>query len=732
MGFNLGQNLGHIRTSLENGELVHSSLDQNKTARSWLGRFFVQFIKLFGGARDYTISHLARRITLEINTQFASIDHAQAHVVINHLIRHMVSSGKNPALLAQMRTLSQRLSRSIAITQAARQAIPNLNATTVINPLQSLAPAGQLTRRATTAEPISTTVVQVANPMHPTEPVRPLTHSATTSKKTLATDVATNNPIRMAVEEVAQRREATASSAVASREEVLADHHAPMSLPRPLRQDELMPSLTAALNRRFPPAEIVRSAANLTILMNEKLAQIHTLKGTCIRIHKNNPIRTASGEELVFPFSGWIQVKEDGSGLRLQVIDPKVIGKGSYKKVKKSIKIFIPLIRSPTSTIQHQAEVITRTRGESSADSVTAGMILHQEIVGLVGPGVRLVPPAESFPTMTQHCHVEGPVTARQAAHGITAADTMQKRVRLETTQEWFNGDLHIANKTSSMPTSIDDDTPRHSLTFEDRLNISIDVTQSLAAMHAVDIVHRDVKPANVLLKIEADGKVHGYLADFDLATRKGMTDITNSYHYWDFCSKHGYASPSSDGYGIAMTLAETFIPDFYATYHANPSVLLQDPEKKWREIQYHIVNNTIKNLGFDDDSRRRIAEQFWRTGFDAAFDQVLRTAIGNRPTPLSDQQTKELRQLAINVSHSKQVFNLVVDLVRKDQELIGLVRRDPALQERMQSRDVAVKNAALTALSRDARIPSMTDIRDQCLAIRKSLQDSYARHGLT
>lgn len=102
-------------------------------------------------------------------------------------------------------------------------------------------------------------------------------------------------------------------------------------------------------------------------------------------------------------------------------------------------------------------------------------------------------------------------------------------------------------------------DSPASREAFVDFDRFAIDVLQAVAYLHAQGLVHRDVKPHNVLVD---EGRTRALLADFGLATRQGRrAGVAGTLAY---LAPEAWGSepigPSSDIYSVGVTLAEALL----------------------------------------------------------------------------------------------------------------------------------------------------------------------------
>lgn len=113
-------------------------------------------------------------------------------------------------------------------------------------------------------------------------------------------------------------------------------------------------------------------------------------------------------------------------------------------------------------------------------------------------------------------------------------------------------------------------------MSIADALGVAREITHALAVAHAAHIVHRDVKPANIMLSHRADGTPRAVLLDFGVARsiEHGATMTSSGV----FVGTPGYIAPEvaiggrafdarSDLYSVGMVLYEMLVgaPPFLA-----------------------------------------------------------------------------------------------------------------------------------------------------------------------
>jgi serine/threonine protein kinase len=105
--------------------------------------------------------------------------------------------------------------------------------------------------------------------------------------------------------------------------------------------------------------------------------------------------------------------------------------------------------------------------------------------------------------------------------------------------QERYQSDLQKVIQNANT-LQADKWSPPVKLNLETRLSLLEDLFEAIDSLATLGITHRDVKPANVLLKYDL-GSLHAYLHDFGLTQDNNPLGLPQYYHYWDSFSLFRY-----------------------------------------------------------------------------------------------------------------------------------------------------------------------------------------------
>lgn len=167
---------------------------------------------------------------------------------------------------------------------------------------------------------------------------------------------------------------------------------------------------------------------------------------------------------------------------------------------------------------------------------------------------------------------------------------------------------------------------------LSEALDVVAQLAGGLADAHAAGVIHRDVKPSNVLLR-RSDQRTHAYLCDFGIATagQEGLTQagtVVGSYGYLaPERLSGGSASPQSDIYSLGCLLVTSVtggLP-YSGTELEVAEAHLSSPVPQWDETTPVLssLNAVLRRAMAKDPSERYSSAQEMRSDLLEARQQV-------------------------------------------------------------------------------------------------------------
>ena len=194
-------------------------------------------------------------------------------------------------------------------------------------------------------------------------------------------------------------------------------------------------------------------------------------------------------------------------------------------------------------------------------------------------------------------------------------------------------------------------------LSFEEAVSIAIQVGMGIEAAHEKHIIHRDIKPQNIIISLAGKVKV----TDFGIAKAATSNTITSnvmgSVHYTSpEQARGGYSDEKSDIYSLGVTMFEMLtgrVPFNGETTVAIAIKHIQEPMPSPRdfvpEIPYSLEDIVLKCCEKSPDRRyqnmQELVEDLKQCLLTPDADFVVRTGIENEGTrSVTDEEMEEIK----------------------------------------------------------------------------------------
>ncbi len=261
-------------------------------------------------------------------------------------------------------------------------------------------------------------------------------------------------------------------------------------------------------------------------------------------------------------------------------------------------------------------------------------------------------------------------------------------------------------------------------LTINDVLNIGIGICNGLKAAHAENILHRDIKPQNILLTADKEAKI----ADFSIArifgdASKFASTMTGTRRYMAPEQHYGAYDYRADLYATGLLLYEALTKQYPFSGEADEI----DRKKAAGEIENlekcpeEFRNFAVKALNRDVDKRYQTAAEMYDE-----LDRIRRWKYEQQASILIAESTNSpATELAKALERCRKTFRLEIDVAELINQTLFFETRNRQEKENEEKRNIRLKQHYTQAIEYIENGSVDETLRELHKAHNLSLQDA-------
>lgn len=261
-------------------------------------------------------------------------------------------------------------------------------------------------------------------------------------------------------------------------------------------------------------------------------------------------------------------------------------------------------------------------------------------------------------------------------------------------------------------------------LTINDVLNIGIGICNGLKAAHAENILHRDIKPQNILLTADKEAKI----ADFSIArifgdASKFASTMTGTRRYMAPEQHYGAYDYRADLYATGLLLYEALTKQYPFSGEADEI----DRKKAAGEIENlekcpeEFRNFAVKALNRDVDKRYQTAAEMYDE-----LDRIRRWKYEQQASILIAESTNSpATELAKALERCRKTFRLEIDVAELINQTLFFETRNRQEKENEEKRRIRLKQHYTDAIEYIENGSADETLRELHKAHNLSLQDA-------